>query len=337
MDSFGFYYNKDLLQKKSSYLKYFGFNPENKENIAVENIFDRIRSSIKRIFDDKVICDNFLPLIHHARIVELIKQEKYSAPFEKFLENCPDKTQYGYHFPFPKSTKLSGKDFVSRFHAEVPYLDRYGVKSIVIHPPSKIRSKWRKIRKHITDPVFLKDLREHDVCIALENMTSGYYSDIANLTDLRKKIELEYDRLGYAYLMDKIQFCFDTGHYLRILLNKNIDVYSKFGDMKDFARNIKVFHIHTISGYRDDHLVIRKKLYPIPKNKKSPFKKNQSNLIENSIITMKWVEFCIKNRNSDYDLEFLQEVDDYVNVEALIEAGQWLTEIISNIESHKSD
>jgi sugar phosphate isomerase/epimerase len=296
------------------------------------DIFNLLNDIIRKIFEDSGIAEVLNPLIHHSRFEPFLDFPEVKEALDNFMTKLPKSTVHSVHFPFDIPNLMYGDGFVSRFCQYSSLYKGMGIQSVVIHPSPYEEGSIEQIVENLTNPLFMEAFEKSGVCLAIENMQEkvSKFGILSNLVLLRENICEAYEDLGKSSLMNKMGFCFDTGHYLinRTHHSLPLDLFSCQSELKKIAPYIKIFHIHTNGGLKDDHLSLRDHPIPLPPGGNyEQINDFQQKLIDNSAIITKWVEFCIHNRGYFEKIEFLQEVDDIFNIENMKSNAQWLSKI----------
>ncbi len=294
----------------------------------IEEVFSRLNEIIKSTFEDPLISKYFNPLLHHSRMAGMMDFEEIEEAHMNFLGKLPPKTVNSVHFLYDKLHMLNGKNFLKEFSKNLPYYKKWNIHSVVVHPAKGPENYDGVIVKAFSDKKFIEELKSSNLTIAIENMSSAddYYGNLTHLISLREKICDAYDEMREEELYDKIRFTFDTGHLLKNIFEEGKSPDNMHGEIANFAQNIKVFHICTNTGRRDDHIGLKKapRSFPSDKSYINKVDPTQEIVIQNTIHLLKWLEICYKHRNPAIDLEFMLEQNDFFDPERLQEIGKWI-------------
>ncbi len=329
MHGFGFKYNRYCLFQEPDILNYYNLH---KEEYPLKEIYNRFLEIIKNTFKNSDLSSHFVPLMHHSRLAGLMHIPEIKQGLQYFISNAPENMIHSVHYPFNPAHRLVGDRFKSDFIKYLPYYEKWGIHSIVVHPSKGSYNTIAEIAEVFNDEKLLKRFAETKMIMAIENMNSkkDFFGDLNHLEEMRLAIIDQLKAKGYGTLSNQIAFCFDTGHYLKYLMQIHDHIPSNelvLEPLKEIAPFIKVFHISTNTAQNDDHVFIRRKFYPLPHNKQKKLKgidEDQQLLIEHSQIVMDWMKLCYDHRHPEWDLEFLHEVNDFITPEALQRIGKWM-------------
>lgn len=183
----------------------------------------------------------------------------FLAAMKEFQTQMP--FELGLHMTFNDTVNPLGRDYKKTFLDDLENTKKLGATTMVVHPVKN----WSYPRSEImemmvndaTQPEINDALRNSNIIIAWENMIEGQFSSLDQLLQFRAKLIERLIETGNKDLVEKHQLCLDTGHLLiwranhpsLVLADKEIDTY-----LPEFAKNIKVFHIHANDGSSDFHI-----------------------------------------------------------------------------------
>ncbi len=313
-------------------MPYYGLKPG---EYPIDVLYDRMREITVDAFEDQTLNSRFLPLIHHSRIAGVTQIPEIRKGIARAVKEFPSNTVHSVHYPFDPKHRVTGKSFTKDLLRFLPWYEKWGISSAVMHPSKGKENTIGEMVDIFADPKLTSQLEKSSVTLAVENMNSedDFFADLDNLVQFREQLLERYSQMGLHYLTDQIAFCFDTGHYLKYAQEKGIDPKSQDMTQKlvHFSSHVKVFHISTNTGFRDNHVFIRDKKMPLPPNKAKDLRKSdpeQNLLVKNSHQMMEWLKVCVDHRHPTYALEFLHEVNDFITPETLAYIGKWMNQVL---------
>ena len=186
---------------------------------------------------------------------------KYTAACEKFKQQIG--FELGVHMTIIDANPL-GKQFRSLFDEDMTNAHKLGATTMVIHPQQNFSYNQEKILRlfgdRIVAPEICAKLRETKIILAWENTFDGQYASLEQLVRFRDHLCDRLKETGNQDLIPQHRFCLDTGHLCvwrapfmtNQLAQQEIDTF-----LPQFAKDIKVFHIHANDGNKDFHITPR--------------------------------------------------------------------------------
>jgi sugar phosphate isomerase/epimerase len=231
------------------------------------DFWPNIFNGLKKVMTESALTPEMGACLHisYAMGQQMTNQEHfdilphYRAAMQEFQKDIP--FELGLHMTFNDDVNPLGCDYKQTFLKDLENARILGATTMVVHPVKN----WSYPRKEIMDlmvndatlPEINEALRKSNIIIAWENMIEGQFSSLEQLVMFREKLTNKLIETGNKDLVDKHQLCLDTGHLLiwranhpsLALAEKEIDTY-----LPQFAKNIKVFHIHANDGTSDFHI-----------------------------------------------------------------------------------
>ncbi len=223
---------------------------------------------------------------------------KYKEARDKFNKKIP--FELGVHAKFGEHVNPLGKKYHESLKEDLKYSKNLEATTLVVHPPYNRSWDREKYMDLLIDDVVSEDLVTiidgTDIILAWENMIGGQFSDLHELLKFRAILKDRLSDMGYPELIKKHQFCLDTGHLLLWkyehpkpqILQAEIDEY-----LPEFAKNLKVFHIHSNGGKRDNHIMPFSLEFFEHSSRKGI---DKDLFMQNSKEVQKWIEICNKHK-----------------------------------------
>ncbi|MEX2683959.1 MAG: hypothetical protein Q6373_020480 [Candidatus Sigynarchaeota archaeon] len=240
-------------------------------------------------------------VIHFCDIEHLFRQDLIKQPWLDAERAWRPRRAYpfvlGFHINFSHENLPLAPGFVDTFQRTMALCKELGVESVVLHAPL--------IRTGDIDKDFLDLMTSKPIIDAMSSCgaamcwenaqdTPAYYRDLGRLVAWRQRLVDRYAGMGRKDLAVRQMFCLDTGHLLLSLQRDGAgnDQVSRY--LPDFARHVKVYHIHANDGTRDQHLV------PFMDVKKYRLAEvNPERFAANSELVLSWVDTCLALGKAD--------------------------------------
>ncbi len=240
-------------------------------------------------------------VIHFCDLEYLFGQDLIAQPWRDAERAWSRARKYpfvlGFHINYAHDNLPLAPGFIDTFKRTMSLCKALDVESVVLHAPL--------ITTEDIDGKFLDLMASRPIVDAMasckaifcwENAqdTPAYYRDIGHLVTWRQRLADRLSEIGHRDLAMRQQFCFDTGHLLLSLQRDGAGNEQVSRHLPDFARHVKVFHIHANDGTSDQHLVpfLDVKKYRIPEVDENRFEVN-------SRLVMSWIEICFANGKVD--------------------------------------
>jgi len=187
---------------------------------------------------------------------------KYQEALTSFQRRFP--FELGVHMNFGNLMNPLGKQYRSTFLEDLGIAKKIGATAMVVHPVENGSYNHEQIRKlfvdEVTSPELCTALRDSKIILTWENMIANQFSSLEQLLLFRGQLVDKLNETGNQDLIPQHRLCLDTGHlliwkahhYSQQLASQEIDRC-----LPEFAKQIKVFHIHANDGSRDFHITPR--------------------------------------------------------------------------------
>ena len=274
--------------------------------------------------------DHFGILSHFGGNHALLEQDWFQQAFIAGIERKKDQHRplaTLQHIPYRDDDLPLNSQFLKTLTKDVHLALKLGSKSIVLHAPRTVQDTTKEFILELTSPEILEILQDNKINLAIENaQDSGtFFQSMEHLLNLRKQLGLRFQELGKPGLINRIQFCFDTGHYLLYQQRDGYDEdeWNRFG--KDFLKHTGVIHIHTNDGTKDQHLLPYASTEAVHPTK---LPVEYKYVFENSHRVMKWIQATMEETQVP-DLFLVMEIDPYFTKE---EYHLFLNKLVSKID-----
>jgi hypothetical protein len=249
----------------------------------------------------------------------------------EYLKNTP--FEFGMHSTFGKQDLVTMGNYPTVLKNDVKLCGLLGGTTIVEHPPGGTdKHIIEKVVDDLTSSAVLEIMQNTPISLSWENMSSSnaVFSELKNLVQLRESVSDKLKQIGKSSLIDKFQFCLDTGHLL-LWRNRN-KKGKKYADkqieeyLPEFAKYIKVFHIHANNGKKDNHIVpYSMEFFDEPSRKGIKPKIFQ----KNSEIASEWLKICYQNKKLDHVHWHIEALILPFSLNQFIEFGKRLANIFN--------
>ena len=240
--------------------------------------------------------------------LEIVQQRSFRYPFA-----------LGFHIAFEKEELPLAPRFPDTFKYTMAVCKKWNVNACVMHAPmletSDTTSDW--IDLMLRDDI-IEAMRENNTILCWENAqdTEARYRLLKNLLEWRECLVERLERTGNADLVDRHVFCFDTGHFILSLQRDGASPDEVERYLPEFGKLVKVFHIQTNDGTRDQHL-----LPFVPYTSISRVQNKQDvdpdRFEQNSALALQYLKICdavaeIKDRHVHVEIDAPHTIDDVV-------------------------
>lgn len=210
---------------------------------------------------------------------------------------------YGMHSTFGQKDLVTRGNYVEVLKKDILLCESMRGTCIVEHPPDDTDPLIiEKIVDELVSAPIIEILKNTKITLTWENMSShkAVFSELKNLVIFRERLSDKLNEIGEPKLIDNHQFCLDTGHLLlwryrnkkgKKYADRQIEEY-----LPQFAKNIKVFHIHANNGKNDNHIVPYSVDFFDDKSRKGIKPKVFQ---KNSMLTSEWLKICYQNKKLD--------------------------------------
>ncbi|MFX0099662.1 MAG: hypothetical protein ACFFCS_08775 [Candidatus Hodarchaeota archaeon] len=186
---------------------------------------------------------------------------EYKEARDDFSRNRP--FDLGIHARHKDEDLVNTPSFPAIFREDLGLATRFNASSLTEHPPIGTNNTIKETVDILVEDWFCRLLDENPgITLAWENKADyahkrRFFGSLARMVEFREALSDKLDEIGRGALLDRHQFCFDTGHLLIFrgtaentrLAEKEIEEY-----LPIFARNIKVFHFQANDGIMDGHV-----------------------------------------------------------------------------------
>jgi sugar phosphate isomerase/epimerase len=260
-----------------------------------EAIFPAMATTLDKVVEEFGARHHVGGVVHFCDIEHLFRQDLITQPWRDVERAWAARRRYpfvlGFHIPFSHEELPLAPGFIDTFQRTMTLCKDLDVESVVMHAPL--------IRTADIDKDFLDLMTSEPIIDAMiscnanlcwENAqdTPAYYRALDRLVAWRQRLA---DRLvdeGHKDLAARQLFCLDTGHLTLSLQRDGAGEDQVTRHLPEFARHVKVFHIHANDGTRDQHLV------PFLDVKKHQLVEvNKKRFVANSRLAMSWVHTCL--------------------------------------------
>ena len=210
--------------------------------------------------------------------------------------------EIGLHCTTGIENLVLGGNFAQNLAKDIQIGEAMGATSIVEHAPEGPNNVIKEaVEELATDPV-IKLMQSTNINFCWENKAcyppkkNRFFGSIKAMVEFRIALMDKLKEIGHPELIVRNIFCFDTGHLLT-WRQTHIDHYDVDKEIEEylpeFAKHIKVFHIHINSGRMDNHTT------PFATEfLDHPTRKGMTEQIvqENSARVMEWLKICNEHK-----------------------------------------
>ncbi len=234
-------------------------------------------------------------VIHFCDIEHLFSQDLIMQPWIDAERAWIPKREYpfvlGFHINFSHDNLPLAPGFTSTFERTMNLCKTLGVESLVLHAPLlKTDDIDLDFLDLMTSKPVIDAMNSCGAALCWENAqdTVAYYRDLGRLVAWRQRLADRLTSMGHPALAERQLFCLDTGHLLLSLQRDGASDEQVSRYLPEFARHVKVFHIHANDGTRDQHLV------PFLDVKKYRLAEvDEERFVANSRLAMSWIDTCL--------------------------------------------
>jgi sugar phosphate isomerase/epimerase len=260
-----------------------------------EAIFPAMAATLDKVVAEFDTRHHVGGVVHFCDLEYLFGQDLIAQPWLDSERAWSARRKYpfvlGLHIHFSHDSLPLAPGFVGTFQMTMALCKVLGVESVVLHAPL--------IRTEDTDNDFLDLMTSKPVIDAMNSCsaalcwenaqdTEAYYRDLGRLVAWRQRLADRLTEMGLKDLAARQLFCFDTGHLTLSLQRDGAGDEQVSRHLPDFARYVKVFHIHANDGTKDQHLI------PFMDVKKYRLAEvNKKRFVANSKLAMSWVDTCL--------------------------------------------
>ena len=210
--------------------------------------------------------------------------------------------EFGMHSTFGKPDLVCQGNFYNVLKKDLELCSILGGTSIVEH--SLIPTKKGDFHlKHMVDELTSDNivdlmLKYPKIALCWENLGNPWeqFSSPHRINMLLDALLDKFKEMGRPELIKNHLLCLDTGHLL-LATNKSRKIKKEIVDsLPEFAKRLKVFHIHANNGKKDNHIIpFSLEFFDHPTRKNINIKK----FLKNSEIVMDWLKICDENKGMD--------------------------------------
>ncbi|MHA1682488.1 MAG: hypothetical protein ACTSUE_16240 [Promethearchaeota archaeon] len=294
MDYLGFsIYSRHLMGDRAM-LESYGIQGD-----EPEDVFPQLLEDIKQIVMPFKEGNDVGGVIHFCNLAGLMRNSFISEPWNEALAtaNLTFPFVTGVHINFSHDNLPLTPGFIPTFVKTMELCRDLNVDSMVLHAPlvetSNTNVDWSDF---MMQEEILEAMRLNDTILCWENAqdSTARYRLLKNLLGWRNLMTRKLESSGNEDLINRYQFCFDTGHFILSMQRDGapqdeVDTY-----LPEFGKNVKVFHIQANDGRSDQHLIPF-----ISKNHVPGVKINWEQFNENSKVVLKNIRTCDENSTLD--------------------------------------
>ncbi|NMC04661.1 MAG: hypothetical protein GYA24_05585 [Candidatus Lokiarchaeota archaeon] len=262
-----------------------------------EAIFPAVANSLDRIVAELGTKHGVGGVLHFCDIDHLFSQDLIAQPWRDAEKAWAARRRYpfllGSHIPFSHDVLPLAPGFVDNFRQATSMCSDLGVDSLVLHAPLiRTTDTDTSFLDLMTSPPIIDAMASCSAFMCWENAqdTDAYYRDIGRLVAWRQRLVDRLVDMGCRQIADRQLFCFDTGHLLLSLQRDGAGQEQVMTHLPEFARHVKVFHIHANDGTRDQHLIpfLDLKKHHLPEV-------NPARFVANSKLVMSWIDLVLSH------------------------------------------
>jgi sugar phosphate isomerase/epimerase len=240
-------------------------------------------------------------VVHFCDLESLFGQDIITQPWQDVERAWYARRSYpfalGFHVNFSHDNLPLATGFVDTFRKTMSLCNSLGVDAVVMHAPLiTTKDTDRDFIEIMTSPrvVDAMNLCKASICWENAQDTIATYRDLGRLVAWRRQLVDRLEQQGHRDLARRQLFCFDTGHLLLSLQRDGASATQVTRHLPDFAKHVKVFHIHANDGTKDQHLIpfLDVKKYKLDAVNERRFK-------ENSQLVTSWVHTCLQQGQID--------------------------------------
>lgn len=232
------------------------------------------------------------------------------------VRSNPIPIEMGMHSTFKDTDLILSRDFRKTLKKDLGLCRSIGGTSIVEHPPISRENRIDEMVEELSSEYVVGLLKDYpEICLCWENMPSSnvanrFFGTLGNLLEFRRKLKARLSEIGEPDLINQHLFCLDTGHLI-VTYHHNkqkgnqewLDRLDK--EVQEFARHLKVWHIHANDGSADQHLPPDSLEFMNHASRKNVV---QAQLMNYSGFIQRWLAMAVPYSRSDvhYHLELLR-------------------------------
>lgn len=308
MDRVGFsIYARHLLGDKSILAEYEiqGVEPEH----VFPQLIDGVRTLVK--VANEASGKSHGGVIHMCGLTGLMGNDFVRKPWLDAVARADlgNEWSLGFHVNFDHQNLPLAPGFTSTYENAMHLCKLLNVEAMVLHAPlvktTNTDQDWIDL---MTSEGILDITRSTSTVLCWENAQDSIarYRLLENLIEWREQLVNELERTGNGDLADRHQFCFDTGHFLLSLQRDDAPREELDNFLPEFAKHVKVYHIHANDGTSDQHLV---PFIDVEKTRGTmKFPVHATKFQENSELVLSMIETC-QERSLLHDRHLHMEVD----------------------------
>jgi sugar phosphate isomerase/epimerase len=250
----------------------------------------------------------------------------YQKAVQKATRKMP--LEMGMHSSFSAGEHLGEGKFPQILQKDVRYAQLLGATSIVEHFPKASHHQTSELVAELCSEPILKILRSSNIILAWENLGPDCRAgSLEYLIDFRNALEDKLREIGESAIINQHLFCLDTGHLLLFRDNAEIGLQATNAEiercMPDFARKLKVFHIHSNDGRNDQHLTpFSLEFFEYPNREGI----DQEKFLTNSATVMDWMKICDAHKKIEGRHVHIEALRLPLSLNQIVEFGKRLTE-----------
>ena len=255
MDYVGFsIYNRHLMGDKAM-LQDFNIHGD-----EPEDVFPKILGDLKKMVDGLKCSISLGYCIHLCNLTDLFQHKFIKDPWLQAIKTTDFQRPFitGLHINFPHSALPLAPDFKNTFKLAMETCTMLDVDAIVLHAPliETAQTDIDFANLMMSDDI-ITAMEKNDTILCWENAqdTIARYRLLEHLLHWRELLVERLESAGHEEMVDRHQFCFDTGHLLVSIFRDEANKEDQVAYLREFAKHIKVFHIQCNDGFSDQHLI----------------------------------------------------------------------------------
>jgi sugar phosphate isomerase/epimerase len=264
VDYFGFSLWHDLLTGDRNWMESMEI-PDPREFDPEVDGWEFVFSQLERVLVDSGLSGSMGGVFHvSSNLVSLMLQPRlellpaFLAAAAGFREKLP--LDIGMHCSFGEADLPLAGNYPAVLVRDLELANAIGASCVVEHPPSGMDDTIEAFVAELCSPPVIETLEASHVVLCWENMAhDNFYGSLAALTGFRERLVDALESAGCGDLVDRHLFCLDTGHLVlwRELGRQGTGAAANEIEdcLPEFARFLKVYHIHCNDGTKDRHLV----------------------------------------------------------------------------------
>jgi hypothetical protein len=298
MDHFGYSIWTEVLMGDADWMHALNLGDPNEldfENDAWTRIFGGLEELLHRehLYPKIGGCLHF-----SSALAAFLKNPAFNTQpaFDSSIEATKKRisVEMGMHSTFGRGDRVTEGKFEQILRQDLEWAAGIQATSIVEHMPDTTENITANVVEELVSPPIVNLMNRYPICLAWENSGPDKYAgSLRNLVEFRQQLVDRLTQIGQPELIAKHLFCLDTGHLLFWRDQSKCGPARTQAEIAEFlpqfAKFIKVFHIHANDGTGDQHLIPGSIAYTEHPSRKGI---NWEKFSHNSEEVIKWLKIC---------------------------------------------